>query len=199
MKKPDQKFIAMLIVIALLVSVVLMMHFRNAEMKEASSEWLDLFDDTVEVEEYITAELNMPIYLVVDVKGAIKNPGVYKLEEGSRVHELIEKAGGFLPEADEMQLNLAELLHDEMMIYVPEEGEETKTSSNNQRDDGTIRINEADAGTLEQLPGVGPAKAQAIISYREEHGPFKAVEDLMQVSGIGPKSFEKLRDKISIK
>ncbi|GAE27083.1 late competence protein ComEA [Halalkalibacter wakoensis JCM 9140] len=198
MKKiAEMKQIIFLITIVLLVSLVLFLHFRNDKNDvalnlssyEGNFETMDLTEDSVVSDK-----------LVVDVKGAVKRPGVYELEQGKRMHDLITMAGGYLDEAEELKLNLAQLLHDEMMIYVPFKGEEPLEHmpiEGSESTNGTININRAEATTLEQLPGIGPAKAQAIVAYREENGPFKTVEDLLQVSGIGPKSIEKLREQVA--
>lgn len=123
------------------------------------------------------------------------------MKEGERVIDVIERAGGFRENADSLQVNLSQRVHDEMVIYVPVQGENIPVStllpapagtSNN----GKININTASATELETLPGIGPQKAEAIIQYREENGPFQKAEDLMKVSGIGEKTFEKLKEHI---
>ncbi len=197
LKIPERKHILFLVGIVLLVSLVLFLHFRNAEMEEVQEDWVHSFREETEIEQ---EHIDEPAFYVIDVKGAVQNPGVYELAQGSRVHEVIELAGGFLQEADEKQLNLAQLLHDEMMIYVPIEGEEPLTGAiQAHNDDEKVAINTADATTLVQLPGIGPAKAEAIISYRDENGPFTDIADLVQVPGIGPKSFEQLQDMITLR
>lgn len=150
------------------------------------------------VEEAVVQEI------MIDVKGAVKNPGVYTMGQGDRVIDAIEKSGGLLKDADEKQINLAGMLKDEMVIYVPKHGEEagtaivTQNNPNAAEGDDKVRINSASSEELQKLPGIGPAKAEAIISYREESGSFKSVDDLLNVSGIGVKSLEKLKDKITI-
>lgn len=142
--------------------------------------------------------------IVIDIKGAVKKPGVYTMNEGDRVVDAIEKAGGFLKEADQNQLNLASLLKDEMVIYVPKKGEQQEkplqaaANGLSQEEDGKIRINSASVEELQKLQGIGPSKAQAIVTYREENGPFKTVEDLLEVSGIGEKTLENIKDDIVI-
>lgn len=137
-------------------------------------------------------------HVVVDIKGAVKRPGVYTMNEGDRVIDAIEKAGGVLPEADENQLNLASLLKDEMVIYVAKKGEERTQMDFQYEDDGKIRINSASSEELQKLQGIGPSKAEAIITHREENGPFKTVEDLLKVSGIGEKTLENIKDNIIV-
>lgn len=147
-----------------------------------------------------------PTILVVDVKGAVRHPGVYTMQEGDRLIDAISAAGGYLPEADSRSLNHAMKLADEFVIYVPVEGEEPPeekvniaTGSPEQADDGMININTADESQLTTIPGIGPAKAAAILAYRDEHGPFKATSELMNISGIGQKTFDKLEHAIKVK
>lgn len=153
----------------------------------------------IEVEEEVAAG---PVF--VDVKGAVSLPGLYKAKEGDRVLDAIEQAGGLLETADEKQINFAQKVHDEMVIYVPEKGETIEdappvmAAPSSGQTNGKVNINRAELSELETLPGIGPAKAQAIIDYREQQGPFKQVEDIQNVSGIGEKTFEKLQESISV-
>ncbi len=139
----------------------------------------------------------------VDVKGEVKKPGLYEVDKDARVKHVIDLAGGFTDEAASEHVNLAQKVSDEMVIYVPKNGEgdgflnEMPTATNGQSMQ-KINVNKASAEELTQLNGIGPAKAEAIISYREEHGPFKSVEDLLQVNGIGEKTLENIRDDITI-
>ncbi|MDQ0481561.1 helix-hairpin-helix domain-containing protein [Guptibacillus hwajinpoensis] len=141
-----------------------------------------------------------PEIIMVDVKGAVINPGVYEMESLSRVKDVITRAGGFVKDADQTQLNLAGKVTDEMVIYVPVIGELSKIPQTGNLSEETklISINTADLNELQELPGIGPSKAEAIIQYREENGSFKAIEELQNISGIGEKTFEKLKDLISI-
>lgn len=146
-----------------------------------------------------------PSVLVIDIKGAIKHPGVYELQTGARVHQLIEVAGGLLNDADELAINLAAPLQDGMVIYIPKKGEITNNQftlpANQEGANGAnkVNINLATTEELQTLTGIGPSKAEAIIAYREENGPFTKPEQLLEVSGIGEKSFEKLKEEITIK
>ncbi len=141
-----------------------------------------------------TAEDLVAADLKVHVAGAVESPGVYSLERGSRTQDAISLAGP-KPEADLNALNLAAILQDGQRVWVPEipdpsaEGKDPGKGA-----DGKININTADARTLEDLPGVGPALAERIIRYREQNGPFSTVEELTNVSGIGEKTLEGLRD-----
>ena len=139
-----------------------------------------------------------PSLLIVDLKGEIKNPGVYEIIEGSRVNDVIKKAGGFTDEADQLQVNLASIVQDTQMIYIPKEGEVIDHVQKKREGNGKILINSASLQELQELPGIGPSKASAIIKYREENGGFKNKEDLLNVTGIGVKSLEKFQELIAI-
>ncbi|MCY8491952.1 helix-hairpin-helix domain-containing protein [Bacillus inaquosorum] len=144
--------------------------------------------------------------IVIDIKGAVLHPGVYEMRTGDRVSQAIEKAGGASEQADEMQVNLAELLQDGTVVYIPKKGEETAVQQGAvgavQSDGGKgalVNINTATLDELQGISGVGPSKAEAIIAYREENGRFQTIEDITKVSGIGEKSFEKIKSSITVK
>jgi competence protein ComEA len=170
------------------------------QQKEVQLDWTETAQ--LEAEEKDEKQ-ETPQKYVVDVKGAVKSPGVYEVEKGERVIDVVREAGGLIKEADQKQINLAGLLQDEMVVYVPFEGEEAQTwtvsaVSPGSSDEGKINVNTAEGKELEQLPGIGPAKASAIIAYRDEHGPFKTVEDLLDVSGIGEKSLQQMKEMIAL-
>ncbi|MET3727728.1 competence protein ComEA [Fictibacillus halophilus] len=139
--------------------------------------------------------------IMVDVQGSVKRPGVYELKEGDRVLHAIQMAGGFKEEAEVRSVNQALKISDEMIVYVAEKGEKFESqpvSTKPVEDDHTlVNINSADETELQTLNGVGPAKAQSIISYREENGPFTSLEQLLEVRGIGEKTIEQWKDQIS--
>ncbi|MDH5160195.1 helix-hairpin-helix domain-containing protein [Heyndrickxia oleronia] len=144
------------------------------------------------------------IKIIVDLKGEIINPGIYEANDGERVQDLITKAGGFSKNADKLKVNLAQKVKDEMVIYVPKIGEEINVSlfdeavSTTNNSEGKVNINSANKDQLQTIPGIGPSKADAIIEYREQKGEFKKIEDIKNVTGIGEKTYEKLKDSISI-
>lgn len=148
----------------------------------------------------------IPKIIVVDVKGAVVYPNVYTLEDGQRLIDAITAAGGYTSDADSRLLNHAQRLTDETVIYVPKVGEEPPkfelpndgTSDDELTPSLLVNINTADETQLQTLTGVGPAKASAIVKYRTNEGPFQVIEDLMNVSGIGQKTFESLSDFISV-
>lgn len=144
--------------------------------------------------------------LAVHVAGAVARPGVYRLAEGARVEEVLEAAGGPLPEAAPHVLNLAARVVDGEKIYVPTAAEAEAQAQNglspaaqgaaqglSGSGSGLVSINRATAEELEQVKGIGPAIAQAIVEYRTQHGPFQQLEDLEAVPGIGPRTLEKLK------
>lgn len=143
--------------------------------------------------------------IYVQVEGAVRSPGVYRLKADSRVFTLIEKAGGFTKDAFSSDINQAELLTDGQKITVltkkeakkAAEAEAPKTSSGT-AESTKIDINTADESALTTIPGIGPSKARSIIAYREENGPFKKTEDITNVSGIGDATFQKIKDSITV-
>ncbi len=144
--------------------------------------------------------------LRVYVSGAVQNPDVYYLPVGSLVKDAILAAGGPAPDADLNRINLARELLDQQQIYVPRIGEEEETiptisggvPSRSASAQPVVNINTATAEELQQLPRVGPALAQRIVAYREMYGPFKNIEDIMQVPGIGEAVFAAMRDYITV-
>lgn len=149
------------------------------------------------------------VTIIVDVKGQVKMPGVYTSSQDERVIDIIQRAGGLTENADESKVNFAEHVQDAMVIYIPAIGEEgnaipTGTAGTGVQagsgltSQGKINLNKADINELQNLPGIGPSKAASIIEYRETNGPFKSVEDLKNISGIGDKTFDKLKDLISV-
>lgn len=156
------------------------------------------------------ASVALPM-LAVHVSGAVASPGVYELEEGSRVRDAVEAAGGFAPEASQGSVNLARKVSDgeQILILTVEEFEASPSSSSSSGSSdadasgssgsgGLVNINTAGLEALDSLPGVGPATAQAILDEREANGPFTSIEDIQRVSGIGEKKYEKLKGSICV-
>lgn len=139
--------------------------------------------------------------IFVDVIGCVVNPGVYQLEEGSRVFQALELAGGLTEEAEVKSINRAAVLSDEQVITVLSVEEYEEMQKNNGGlgfVDGKVELNSADAKALESLSGIGPSMAEKILQYRQEHGRFHKIEDLMKVPGIGEKTFQQIKDKICV-
>ncbi|MFW6280541.1 MAG: helix-hairpin-helix domain-containing protein [Halanaerobium sp.] len=155
--------------------------------------------------------------IIVHLSGAVKNAGVYKLRENDRLVDLIKAAGGLNKNADLAQINLAESLFDGQKLVIPEIIDIDQSSVNLDKsnieaesqlltntyvadsDSNIVNINQAPQSELEKLSGIGPAKAAAVIKYREENGIFKKKEDLLEVSGIGEKTLENIRDEIALR
>ncbi len=150
----------------------------------------------------------------VYICGAVQDPGVYPIYDGMRVFEALELAGGFTGDADEQWLNQAERVSDGQRIYVytKEEtaqlaaegsaaGQSVASDSSSQGTDAQermVNINTADRETLMTLPGIGEAKADAILQYREEHGGFASIEEIQNISGIKNAVFSKIKDRITV-
>jgi competence protein ComEA len=140
-------------------------------------------------------------YIYVDIRGSISNPGVYKLDQNTRLFQLIQKAGGLTEEADENKINQSIQLIDETFIYIPSIYDVDivmKDDSSTQDDSSLININIASIAQLETLPGIGPATAQAIVDYREEVVMFQSIEEIMDVPGIGEATFYEIKDLITV-
>lgn len=131
----------------------------------------------------------------VYVCGCVEQPGVYSLKVGARVCEALEMAGGVTDDARPEALNQAEQVKDGQTIYVPSLYEAT---SNDEVEDGLVNINQADKDMLMTLPGIGESKADIIIQYREEHGSFETIEELMDIPGIKEGVFNKIKSLIKV-
>lgn len=160
----------------------------------------------LETSEQQPIEAEPPQNVTVDVKGAVHYPGVYTFTAEQRIVDAIEAAGGYVEDADSTLINHAQKLADELIIYVPRHGEEipvlptaSVATTNASSSTSLININTATEQQLQELPGIGPAKAAAIVTHRQEHGAFSTTDGLKDVSGIGDKSFEQLSDLITVK
>ncbi|SET65338.1 competence protein ComEA [Salinibacillus kushneri] len=165
--------------------------------KENVNSDMDL-ESEQEKDSITAAEEETKDLIMVDIKGAVQKPGVYELSADSRVNDVISLAGGLSEKADPLSVNLAERVYDEMAIVVLEANEDRDSKQLKQAKNDKIRINQASAEELMQLKGIGEAKAEAIIQYREDHGLFQNEEDLVNVSGIGEKTIENLKDQILV-
>ncbi len=144
----------------------------------------------------------------VDISGEVNKPGVYKVDTETRLFEVIELAGGLTDQADPNSLNRAERVWDGQKVVVLsyEDAESASSSSSSSSvysydgtsDTGKVNINTADPSELQTIPGIGPSKAQAIVEYRESNGYFAVPEDIMNVTGIGQKTFSSIKDKIVV-
>ena len=168
--------------------------------KEESIEETEIVVTTV-LAEKAEVSTTQETVIFVDIKGAVKNPGVYQMKVGDRVKDALDAAGGLTDEADSQKVNLAKRLEDQMVIVVPKVGEEAEeipagATSKEEAKEGKVNINTATVEELKTLKGVGEKKAEAIIEYRKKNGSFQTKEDLMKVRGIGKKLFESFEERI---
>lgn len=142
--------------------------------------------------------------IYVHVGGAVREPGLYRLREGSRVDDALRAAGGLLEDADPDALNLAARVKDGDKVLVPSRSGQGEAAAAGMgaaaggMQGALVNLNTATLAELETLPGIGPALAQRILDYRERNGGFRTVEDLLEVPGIGAKKFEELRDAVTV-
>ena len=168
--------------------------------KEESVEETTVVEMTV-LAEKTEVSTTQETVIFVDIKGAVKNPGVYQMKVGDRVKDALDAAGGLTAEADSQKVNLAKRLEDQMVIVVPKVGEEAEEipageTRNEATKEGKVNINTATVEELKTLKGVGEKKAEAIIEYRKKNGSFQTKEDLMKVRGIGKKLFDSFQERI---
>lgn len=169
--------------------------FTGAEQKEKESSETDAGED------------RNTACITVDIEGAVSKPGVFVLKKDIRIYEAVSSAGGLTAEADLRDINQAEVLLDGEKLYIPSKSDyagETGTvqgSRQNRTSDNSakkVNLNTADSAKLQTLKGIGPSMAERILQYRAENGKFKNIEELKNVKGIGAKTFEKLRECITV-
>lgn len=194
---------SIVILITLLVSIYLMV---NKEPRVDTTMWEETSLTTMaEVATDATKE-RAETMIYVDIKGAVKVPGIYQLKNQQRIWDALALAGGVSEEADTTQVNYAQKVKDQMIIYVPKKGEpvpqsletlqESAPAQQNQEE--KINLNTATEAELQTISGIGAKKAQEIIRFRDEQGPFKTVEELKNVPGIGEKTVERLKDMLTV-
>jgi len=203
--KDNIKYLSLLAVVILGFLLIFLYKGKN---QNASLETNNLFSQnevsSVEQISSHTSSKESSDFIMVDIKGAVKKAGLYKVKSDYRLDDVIRLAGGMTEEADSKSVNLAQKLVDEMVIYVASKGEGVDLTSKETvqttggESSAKVNINQADLTELQTLSGIGAKRAQDIIDYREANGNFKTVDELSKISGIGPKSLEKLRDSISL-
>lgn len=198
-----------ILILALMICALLLFTGCASEMPEfvdvqLASEDTDRQDDATQqeistVEKALEDEKSVPV--TVHICGAVVNPGVYELPPGSRIVDAVDKAGGLSVDADESYVNLAAVPNDGEQIFIPTIEESVIMKQTRQEtgvSSGKVNINTADKTLLCTLPGIGDTRAADIIAYRQEHGNFSAIEDIMQVSGIKEGSFQKIKEMIVV-
>ncbi|HAP2863877.1 TPA: competence protein ComEA [Enterococcus faecalis] len=194
---------SMVILITLLVGIYLMV---NKEAQVDTTMWEETsLTTTAEAATDATKE-RAETMIYVDIKGAVKVPGIYQLKNQQRIWDALALAGGVSEEADTAQVNYAQKVKDQMIIYVPKKGESVAQSLETlqesapaqQNQEEKINLNTATEAELQTISGIGAKKAQEIIRFRDEQGPFKTVEELKNVPGIGEKTVERLKDMLTV-
>lgn len=195
-------------VVILVISIIGLKLFLSKNAAKVSQFEEVVLTDTTDLIAETEKENNDVIKMYVDIKGAVKLPGMYEVTSDMRVLNVIDMAGGLKETADDSQVNFSQRIEDQMVIYIPVEGEElsetviagtnSNTANISKDEEGKINLNQATKEELMTLSGVGEKKAEKIIEYREENGSFKTIEDLKNVNGFGEKSFESLEKYISI-
>lgn len=203
----DNKKITIIIAVIVIISVSLVIILCKKE--DNSTEIIDSFteEEKANVQE-VPQETKK---LVIHITGCVQNIGIVEVAEGSRIVDVIEKAGGITNEADISKVNLAYIVKDAQKIYIPsiydveiteyistENGENVIVDDNIGGKKSMININTSTQTELEQLPGIGPSTALKIINYREENGKFKSIEDIKNVQGIGDSKYNNIKDMIEI-
>ena len=212
-----QKIILIFLGIVAVIGITYYSYTNEKNMEISQENELEVENETNEIN--VDEENSEKIATIkVHVSGAVKNEGVYELEEDARIADAIEKAGGVSDIANMKNVNLASKLEDGMKIYIPKQGEDvlendleeninnkettlgrSGTNSNVENEKEKININKATKEELDTLPGIGESTAQKIIQYREEHGSFKNIEELKEVKGIGDAKYEEIKDLVDIK
>lgn len=167
---------------------------------------VDGMSDYVENTEITESTGNSGAKMYVDISGAVVNPGVYEVDSQTRLFQVIEMAGGLTENADMDSLNRAEIVYDGQKIIVGILGEPSAAASESSGSqsaqsgiiNGKVNLNLAGSATLQTIPGIGPSKAERIIDYRNTNGRFRKIEDIMNITGIGEKTFESIKDYITV-
>ncbi len=196
----DKRTLVKLLTVALILLLAVFMRVYNAEKSDVT---IESADPAEELESSDESEAVTQI-LFVDIGGAVEEPGVYQAAPGTRLYEVIEMAGGLTEDADTDSVNRASFVEDGQKIIIPEKGsgntEGTSSASpaaSSNAGTGLININTASADELKTLNGIGDAMAGRIIEFRSAN-PFKSIEDIMSVEGIGSKTYEKIKDQITV-
>ncbi|MBJ8325652.1 helix-hairpin-helix domain-containing protein [Streptococcus pacificus] len=199
-KIKENKIVVVLVAIILVLALSVVMPMLMPDKETTQDEFLE----TPVTQETTTTEVSgsetLTQEVTIDLKGAVVKEGVYQMPSGSRINDLIEKAGGFLETADKKSINLAEKLIDEQVVYVASQGENISviTPEKKENTEEKVNLNTASLEELQGLSGIGQKRAQDILDYRETNGSFSSLEELKNVSGIGEKMFDKLKEEVSL-
>lgn len=207
-----QKIIVIAIAGIVVIGIMYFIYNKNQVKEDINIE------NEILVNNVITNENNTnDDIVIIHITGSVKNPGIVKLKEGSRIEDAIESAGGLTENADITKVNLAYVVEDGTKIKIPSASEEdigdediidSKSGDNiiieenavpSNNSPQTINVNKATEKEFETLPGIGPSLASKIIEYRNQNGKFESIEDIKNVNGIGDNKYEKIKDLITVK
>ena len=198
-----------IVIVAIVLIIISLNIYKDNKSKVFMDEYMEgIFVEESDIQVSKTGDtdifLEEPKRIIhVEIKGEVEKPDVYKVEEGSIVKDLIDKAGGLTEKANIENINRAKKISDNELIIIPNDSNVDEVSGSNftnttEEENGKININTADLSKLKEIPGVGDVKAKSIIDYREKNGGFKSIEDMKNIDGIGDKTFEKIKDSITI-
>lgn len=181
-------------------------YMKNIFVDEVDNDSNEVNNDNTNLKNENTAQVSTSNkMIVVEIKGEVNNPDVYEISEGSIIRDLIDKAGGLTKDANIDKINRADRLKSNQLIVIPNKKDTENININinssitgNVSENGVININTATLEELQKINGVGEVKAKKIIEYREKNGGFKSIEEIKNIGGIGDKTFEKMKDGITI-
>ena len=224
MKKTNKKIVVYIIIISVIALIIYEVAIKKENLIENITD-INTIETSEENETKEQEKVDITKGIMVYITGEVKNPGIYELEENSRIKDVIEKAGGLKETADITDINLATILQDEDKITIPtkdktmEEKQNTERIQSNKQSKTTeksqnttsistnttgknqntkVNINTATQTELETLPGIGPSTASKIVSYRKENGKFKSIEEIKKVNGIGESKYKKIKELIKV-
>lgn len=224
MKKINKKIVVYIIIISVIALIIYEVAIKKENLIENITD-INTIETSEENETKEQEKVDITNKIMVYITGEVKNPGIYELEENSRIKDVIEKAGGLKETADITDINLATILQDEDKITIPtkdktmEEKQNTERIQSNKQSKTTeksqnttsistnttgknqntkVNINTATQTELETLPGIGPSTASKIVSYRKENGKFKSIEEIKKVNGIGESKYKKIKELIKV-
>lgn len=206
--KIDNKKMMIIIAVAIFAVALIIIIFCNAKENSESQDLghFDLESVTETQEEKLEVKK-----IIIHITGCVRNTGIVEVDDGSRIIDVIEKAGGLTEEADISKVNLAYIVEDAQKIYIPsildekeieyvstENGDNVIIEDETKEKTSKVNINKAKQTELEQIPGIGPSTAVKIINYRNEKGEFNSIEEIKEVSGIGDKKFNEIKENIEV-
>lgn len=206
--KIDNKKMMIIIAVAIFAVALIIIIFCNAK-ENSESQDLEQFD--LEAVTETQEEKSEVKKIIIHITGCVRNTGIVEVDDGSRIIDVIEKAGGLTEEADISKVNLAYIVEDAQKIYIPsildekeieyvstENGDNVIIEDKTKEKTGKVNINKAKQTELEQIPGIGPSTALKIINYRNEKGEFNSIEEIKEISGIGDKKFNEIKEHIEV-